>query len=54
MRRLKKFYEDQNLISYLKDDIKRERAKKKILENLKEVKGKKLNFRDFVNYKICE
>ncbi|MCD2371703.1 trigger factor, partial [Borreliella burgdorferi] len=51
---IKKFYEDQNLISYLKDDIKRERAKKKILENLKEVKGKKLNFRDFVNYKICE
>ncbi|WKC90113.1 trigger factor [Borreliella finlandensis] len=51
---IKKFYEDQNLISYLKDDIKREGAKKKILENIKEVKCKKLNFRDFVNYKICE
>ncbi|WKD00938.1 trigger factor [Borreliella americana] len=51
---IKKFYEDQNLISYLKDDIKRKRAKKKILENLKEVKGKKVSFKDFVNCKICE
>ncbi|MCD2332358.1 trigger factor [Borreliella americana] len=51
---IKKFYEDQNLTSYLKDDIKRKRAKKKILENLKEVKGKKVSFKDFVNCKICE
>ncbi|WKC86428.1 trigger factor [Borreliella lanei] len=51
---IKKFYEDQNLISYLKDDIKRKRVKKKILENLKEVKGKQVSFKDFVNYKICE
>lgn len=51
---IKKFYEDQNLISYLKDDIKRKRVKKKILSNLKEVKGKQVSFKDFVNYKICE
>ncbi|WKC76312.1 trigger factor [Borreliella valaisiana] len=51
---IKKFYEDQNLISYLKDDIKRKRVKKKILTNLKEVKGKQVSFKDFVNCKICE
>ncbi|QFI14713.1 trigger factor [Borrelia sp. CA_690] len=51
---IKKFYEDQNLIPYLKDDIKRNRVKKKILTNLKEVKGKQISFKDFVNYKICE
>ncbi|WKC75402.1 trigger factor [Borreliella yangtzensis] len=51
---IKKFYEDQNLISYLKDDIKRKRVKKKILANLKEIKGKKVSFKDFVNCKICE
>lgn len=51
---IKKFYEDQNLISYLKDDIKRKRVKKRILANLKEVKGKQVSFKDFVNYKICE
>ncbi|WP_424632448.1 trigger factor [Borreliella lusitaniae] len=51
---VKKFYEDQNLISYLKDDIKRKRVKKKILANIKEVKGKQVSFKDFVNYKICE
>ncbi|WP_151074143.1 trigger factor [Borreliella turdi] len=51
---VKKFYEDQNLISYLKDDIKRKRVKKKILANLKEVKGSQISFKDFVNYKICE
>ncbi|WKC79982.1 trigger factor [Borreliella tanukii] len=49
---IRKFYEDQNLISYLKDDIKRKRVKKKILANLKEVKGKQVSFKDFVNYKI--
>nr|WP_214645968.1 trigger factor [Borreliella spielmanii] len=51
---IKKFYEDQNLISYLKDDIKRKRVEKKILANIKEVKGKQVSFKDFVNYKICE
>lgn len=51
---IKKFYEDQNLISYLKDDIKRKRVNKKILANLKEVKGKQVSFKDFVNCKICE
>ncbi|WPM05725.1 trigger factor [Borreliella sinica] len=51
---IKKFYEDQNLISYLKDDIKRKRFNKIILANLKEVKGKQISFKDFVNYKICE
>ncbi|WKC88262.1 trigger factor [Borreliella japonica] len=51
---IKKFYEDQNLISYLKDDIKRKRAKKRILANLKEVKGKQISFKDFVDYKVCE
>ncbi|SCW27452.1 trigger factor [Borreliella japonica] len=51
---IKKFYEGQNLISYLKDDIKRKRAKKRILANLKEVKGKQISFKDFVDYKVCE
>lgn len=51
---IKKFYEDQNLIFYLKDDIKRKIVEKKILASLKEVKGKQVSFKDFVNYKICE
>ncbi|ASQ29360.1 trigger factor [Borrelia miyamotoi] len=51
---IKKFYEDNNLLEILKDEIKRQKVKDKILKNVKEVKLKKVNFKDFINYKTGE
>ncbi|AHH08581.1 trigger factor [Borrelia anserina] len=51
---VKKFYQEKNLFEILKDEIKRQRVKDKILENVKEIKLKKVAFRDFINYEIGE
>ncbi|AHH06672.1 Trigger factor, ppiase [Borrelia crocidurae DOU] len=51
---VKKFYKEKNLFGLLKDEIKRQKVKEKILQNLEEIKLEKISFRDFVNYKTGE
>ncbi|AHH10791.1 trigger factor [Borrelia coriaceae] len=51
---IKKFYQEKNLIGVLKDEIKRQKVKDKILKNVKEIKLKKVAFREFIDYKIGE
>nr|WMW27259.1 Trigger factor [Borrelia puertoricensis] len=48
---VKKFYRDKKLLGILKDEIKRQKVKDKILKNVKEINSKKVAFRDFINYK---
>ncbi|AYE36466.1 trigger factor [Borrelia turcica IST7] len=49
---IRKFYEERNLLRILKDEIKRQKVKDKILENVKEIRINKISFRDFVNYEM--
>ncbi|BDU62721.1 trigger factor [Candidatus Borrelia fainii] len=51
---IKKFYQEKNLLEILKDEIKRQKVKDKILKNVKEINLKKVAFRDFINYKTGE
>ncbi|AAX17113.1 trigger factor [Borrelia hermsii] len=51
---IKKFYQEKNLLGILKDEIKRQKVKDKILKNVKEIKLKEIAFRDFINYKTGE
>ncbi|AAX17931.1 MULTISPECIES: trigger factor [Borrelia] len=51
---IKKFYQEKNLLEILKDEIKRQKVKDKILKNVKEINPKKVAFRDFINYKTGE
>ncbi|ETZ18771.1 Trigger factor, ppiase [Borrelia duttonii CR2A] len=51
---VKKFYKERNLFGLLKDEIKRQKVKEKILQDLEEIKLEKVSFRDFVNYKTGE
>ncbi|WP_421622626.1 trigger factor [Borrelia sp. MN22-0132] len=51
---IKKFYRDKKLLGILKDEIKRQKVKDKILKNVKEINSKKVAFRDFINYKTGE
>ncbi|AHH09317.1 Trigger factor, ppiase [Borrelia parkeri SLO] len=51
---IKKFYKEKNLLEILKDEIKRQKVKDKILKNVKEINPKKVAFRDFINYKTGE
>ncbi|WP_024654873.1 trigger factor [Borrelia hispanica] len=47
---VKKFYKEKNLFGLLKNEIKRQKVKEKILQDLEEIKLEKVSFRDFVNY----
>ncbi|AFI31396.1 trigger factor [Borrelia crocidurae] len=51
---VKKFYKEKKLFGLLKDEIKRQKVKEKILQDLEEIKLEKISFRDFVNYKTGE
>ncbi|AWG42970.1 trigger factor [Candidatus Borreliella tachyglossi] len=51
---VRRFYEEKNLLGILKDEIKEQRVKSKILNDVKEVKLKKIAFREFISYKIGE
>ena len=51
---IKKFYEEKNLLEILRHEIKRGKVKDKILKNIKEIKHKKVAFKNFINDKTGE
>ncbi|WP_024653433.1 trigger factor [Borrelia persica] len=54
LEEIKKFYKERNLFGFLKDEIKRQKVKEKILQDVVEIRLEKISFRDFVNYKTGE
>ncbi|AHH03603.1 Trigger factor, ppiase [Borrelia nietonii YOR] len=51
LSKVKRFYKEKKLLGILKDEIKKQKVKDKILKNVKEIKLKEVAFRDFINYK---
>ena len=51
---IRKFYEERNLLQVLKDEVKNQKVRSKILKNVKEIKAKKIPFRDFLNSETGE
>ncbi|WKC58156.1 trigger factor [Borrelia sp. P9F1] len=51
---IRKFYEERDLIQILKDEVKSQKVRSKILKNVKEIRAKKISFKDFLNSEMGE